>query len=348
MQLDRVIWGNPLSAWLVAGGIALVAFLALVTIRGIVTSRIRALSERTTNQYDDILADVLEATKAFALLAGALLAGSTWLELGDRTTGWLGRAAVLLLIVQAGFWGSATARSVLHRYRREKLDDDPSAAAMVGVFSFVVYLAVWAGVVLLALDNLGFDITALVASLGIGGVAIALALQNVLGDLFASLAIVLDKPFVLGNFIAVGDMVGTVENIGLKTTRVRSLTGEQLVFSNADLLSSRLRNYGRMLERRLVFTVGVTYQTPREQLEAIPGLIKAAVEAQPDTRFDRSHFSGYGDFAINFETVWFTLSPDYTAYMDRQQAIFLAIHEAFEDRGIEFAYPTQTLFLEKA
>jgi small-conductance mechanosensitive channel len=348
MQLDRVIWGNPLSTWLIAAAIALGVLLVLVVIRRIITSRIRSLSERTTNEYDDVLADVLDATKGFALLAGAMLAGSTWLELGDRATGWLGRIAVLLLIVQAGFWGAAAAHSVLHRYRRQKLDNDPSAASMVNVFSFVVYLAVWSGVVLMALDNLGFDITALIASLGIGGVAIALALQNVLGDLFASLAIVLDKPFVLGNFIAVGDLVGTVENIGLKTTRVRSISGEQLVFSNADLLSSRLRNFGRMLERRLVFTLGVTYQTPRDMLERIPTIIKAAIEDQPDTRFDRSHLSGYGDFSINFETVWYTLSSDYTQYMDRQQAIYLAIHKAFEAEGIEFAYPTQTVFLEKS
>ncbi len=348
MALDRIFWGNPLSAWLIAAGLALAVLLALVTIRRILVTRIRRFSDRTANQYDDVLADVLDATKVLALLAGALIAGSTWLDLGERARGLLGGAVVLLLLVQAGFWAGAAANSVLQRYRAQKLEDDPGAATMVGVFSFVVNLAVWSGVALLVLDNLGVDITALVAGLGIGGVAIALALQNVLGDLFASLAIVLDKPFVLGNFIAVGDMVGTVENIGLKTTRVRSISGEQLVFSNADLLSSRLRNFGRMFERRLVFTLGVTYQTPRDQLERIPTMIREAIEAQDDTRFDRSHLSGYGDSAINFETVWYTRSPDYSLFMDRQQAIYLAIHAAFESAGIEFAYPTQTLFLEKA
>jgi small-conductance mechanosensitive channel len=211
----------------------------------------------------------------------------------------------------------------------------------------MVYLVIWAGVVLFALDNLGVDITALVAGLGIGGVAIALALQNVLGDLFASLAIVLDKPFVLGDFVRVDDMVGTVEHVGLKTTRIRALSGEQLVFANNDILGSRLQNFGRMFERRIVFTVGVTYQTPRASLEKIPGIIQDAIEAQDDVRFDRSHLSAYGDFSINFESVWFVLSPDFATYMDRQQAIYFAIHEAFEHAAIEFAYPTQTLFLER-
>lgn len=348
MGLDHVLLGNPLSAWLIALGIATGLLLVLLATRRVLVTRIRRLSEHTSNQYDDVLADVLDGTRVLPLLALALLAGASWLQLADTARGVLLRVLVLLLIAQAGFWAAAGARSVLTRYRRDRLEHDPSAATMVGVLTFVVYLAIWSGVLLLALENVGVDITALVAGLGIGGVAIALALQNVLGDLFASLAIILDKPFVLGDFIAVGDMIGTVENIGLKTTRVRSLSGEQLVFSNADLLSSRVRNFGRMYERRLAFTLGVTYQTPRERLREIPTLIREAVEAQEDTRFDRSHLSGYGASSIDFETVWYVTTPDYALFMDRQQAIFLAIHEAFETAGVEFAYPTQTLFLERA
>ncbi len=173
---------------------------------------------------------------------------------------------------------------------------------------------------LLALDNLGVDVTALVAGLGVGGIAVALAVQSILGDLFASLSIVLDKPFVIGDFIIVGDLLGTVENVGIKTTRVRSLSGEQLIFSNADLLNSRIRNYGRMYERRVVFTVGVTYDTPRHKLE---------------------------DFSLDFETVYYVQDPAYNLYMDIQQAINLELYQRFADEGIEFAYPTQTLFLAK-
>jgi small-conductance mechanosensitive channel len=199
----------------------------------------------------------------------------------------------------------------------------------------------------LALDNLGIEVTALIAGLGIGGIAVALATQNILGDLFASLLIVLDKPFVLGDFIVVGDFVGHVEKIGLKTTRLRSLSGEQLVVSNNDLLQSRLRNFKRMIERRVLFTVGVTYDTPLEKLAAVPGMIREIIESQPDVRFDRSHFKEFGSYSLNFETVYFVLSPEFGRYMDRQQAINLAIYDRFAQNEIKFAYPTQTLFLEQ-
>jgi small-conductance mechanosensitive channel len=199
----------------------------------------------------------------------------------------------------------------------------------------------------LALDNLGVNVTALVAGLGVGGVAVALAVQNILGDLFASLSIVLDKPFVLGDFIIVGELLGAVENIGIKTTRVRSLSGEQLIFSNNDLLNSRIRNFGRMAERRVVFQLGVVYGTPKAKLEQIPAIIRSAIEAQQQTRFDRSHFAGYGDFSLDFENVYYVLDRDYNVYMDIQQAINLEIYGRFAEDGIEFAYPTQTLYLQR-
>jgi len=202
-------------------------------------------------------------------------------------------------------------------------------------------------ILLLALDNFGVNITTLVTGLGIGGIAVALALQSVLGDLFASLSIVLDKPFVIGDFINVDEYMGTVEHIGLKTTRVRSLSGEQLVFSNSDLLKSRIRNYKHMQERRVAFTIGVTYQTPLDRVAAIPSIIRKIIEAQGGVRFDRSHFKTYGDSALVFETVYYVLSSDYNAYMDIQQAINLRVYEEFAAEGIEFAYPTRTLYMKQ-
>jgi small-conductance mechanosensitive channel len=180
----------------------------------------------------------------------------------------------------------------------------------------------------------------------VGGIAVALAAQNILGDLFASLSIVFDKPFVLGDFIIIGDSMGTVEQIGLKTTRIRSLSGEQLIFSNNDLLSSRIRNFKRMQERRVVFSVGVVYQTTKAQLETIPGILREAVEAQDSTRFDRAHFKEFGDFSLNFEVVYHVLTPDFGKYMDVQQAINFVIFERFDELGIEFAYPTQSIHLQ--
>jgi small-conductance mechanosensitive channel len=225
------------------------------------------------------------------------------------------------------------------------MKEDAAAATTIGALRFIAKLVLWTAVLLLALDNLGLDITTLVAGLGVGGIAVALALQSVLGDLFASLSIVLDKPFVIGDFIIVGDFLGTVEHIGLKTTRVRSLSGEQLVFSNGDLLSSRIRNYKRMAERRIVFGFGVVYQTPAEQLEAIPGMVREFIESLEKTRFDRAHFKGFGNFSLDFEVVYYVLVPDYNIYMDIQQQINLALYRRFEQDGIEFAYPTQTLYV---
>jgi small-conductance mechanosensitive channel len=204
---------------------------------------------------------------------------------------------------------------------------------------------VWAAVLLVLLDNLGVNITTLIAGLGVGGIAVALAAQNVLGDLFSSLSIVLDKPFVVGDFIVIGEFMGSVEHVGLKTTRLRSLSGEQVVFSNTDLLNSRIRNYGRMFERRVVSKIGVTYQTPAGKLRRIPTIIRDIVEAQDKVRFDRAHFQTFGDSALTFEFVYYVLTPEYNYYMDVQQSINLALFEQLAAEGVEFAYPTQTVFV---
>jgi len=215
----------------------------------------------------------------------------------------------------------------------------------LSLLSFLGRVVLWALILLLMLDNLGINVTALITSLGIGGIAVALAVQNILGDLFAALSIAIDKPFVIGDFIVVGDALGTVEHVGLKTTRIRSLGGEQIVFSNNDLLTSRIRNYKRMQERRAVFTVGVTYGTPAEKLEQIAPLIREAIEAQDDVRVDRAHFKNLGAFALEFEAAYYVLKPDFSFLMDVQQAINLQLVRSFAQHGIEFAFPTQPLHI---
>jgi len=177
----------------------------------------------------------------------------------------------------------------------------------------------------------------------LAAIAVALALQNVLGDLFASISILLDKPFVVGDAIVVGDFNGTVEQIGIKTTRLKSVNGEQLIMGNADLAHSRIRNFKRLLERRSVFTFGVTYQTPREKLERIPALLQEIIEQTPQARFERAHFAKFGDWALVFEAAYFVQHPDYQSYMDAQQAINFELLRRFEQERIEFAYPTQTV-----
>lgn len=343
--LDRVVLGNTLLHWLAAVTVLVAGFLLLWLAVHIAGRRLTALASRTENRVDDIVADVLSRTKLLFLVITSLFLAVQPLQLPGHAGTVVRSLFIIALLVQTGIWLGVVATSALEQYRRRTAATNPAAATTISAMGFLSRMVIWAVVVLMVLDNLGIDVTALVAGLGIGGVAVALAVQNVLGDLFASLSIILDKPFVIGDFLVIGEYMGSVEHVGLKTTRVRSLSGEQLIFSNSDLLNSRIRNYGRMYERRVVFKVGVTYATPREMLRQIPALIRAAVEAQDNTRFDRSHFMNYGDYALQFETVYYVKSPDYNIYMDIQQAIYLAIHEAFEMRRIEFAYPTQTLFV---
>lgn len=343
--MDQIFYGNPVRAWAVALAVTTAVVVALRLLLTLFATRLRKLAQTTETTWDDIVIHTISRTRLLFLLVVAVQVGSRALELPAQVRSLLGGITILTALVQAGIWATAALKFGLARHREAMLKEDRAAATTMSALGFVGQVLIWSVVLLLSLDNLGIDVTALVAGLGVGGVAVALAVQNILGDLFASLAIVLDKPFVLGDFIIVDDLLGSVEAIGLKTTRIRSLGGEQLVFSNADLLKSRLRNFGRMAERRVVFRVGVTYQTTRDRLEAIPQIIREAIEAQPGTRFDRSHFFEYGDFSLNFETVFHVLSPDYNTYMDIRQAINLRIFEEFGRRGIEFAYPTQTVFL---
>ena len=200
---------------------------------------------------------------------------------------------------------------------------------------------------LLILSNLGFDITTLIASLGIGGVAIALAVQSILSDLFNSLSIYVDKPFTVGDFIIVGDHMGTVQKIGLKTTRIQALQGEEIVISNSELTSSRVRNFKQMQKRRIVFAFGVTYDTSTEKVKKIPEMVKNAIDPLEKAEYDRAHFKNFGDSSLDFEVVYYVLTGDYTEYMDIQQSINLRIMEEFEKEGIEMAFPTRTVHLVK-
>lgn len=346
-MMDRVLLENPVSQWLIALGAGLLAVVVLRGVQAVMRGRIARLAERTGTRWDDHLVQTVSSTRLLFWLVVGVWVGAKFLVLSESAERWVRIIFIVTLLLQAGLWAGALINSALEDYRRRKRQENPEDVTTLGLIGLAARVAIWSVVVLLILDNLGVDITALVAGLGIGGVAVALAVQNILGDLLASLSIVLDKPFVVGDFLVVDDMLGSVEHIGLKTTRLRSLSGEQLIFSNTDLLGSRVRNYGRMYERRVVFTLGVTYQTPRDKLRLIPQIIREAVEAQQNTRFDRAHFSQYGDFSLNFESVYYVLSRDYNQYMDVQQAIYLAIHERFETEGIDFAYPTQTLFLER-
>jgi len=211
----------------------------------------------------------------------------------------------------------------------------------------LIKIAVWVVGVIFLFDNLGFKVTTVVAGLGIGGVAVALAGQAILKDLFSYFAILFDRPFEVGDFIAVGEQMGTVDRIGVKTTRLRSLSGEQLVFSNADLTDSRVQNFKRMERRRVAFHIGVTYETPAKKLKDIPAVVEKVIEDVADADFDRTHFYSFGDFNLIFEVVYYVKGDNYRKYMDIQQQINVGIYEQFAKRKIDFAYPTQTIYLPR-
>lgn len=346
--LQFEFYGNTMWEWAAAVGLAVVVFAALKILQAVGLEQIRKLAGKAHLSRANLLLDTLKKTKFAVLLLISLFIGSHGLTLPENAQTLLRSAAIIALLLQAGFWATSLLNGWLEHYRTAKLAKDPAAVTSMTAVGFIARLGIWAATLLLILDNLGVDITALVAGLGIGGIAVALAAQSILSDLFASLTIVLDRPFMVGDFLNLGpDCMGNVENIGLKTTRLRSLSGEQIIISNSDLLAARVRNYGRMFERRIPVIIGVTYQTPRDKLVKIPDIIRAAIEAQEKTRFDRAHFMRFGDFSLDFEYVYYVKSAAYNDYMDANQAINLYIHEAFEKEGIEFAYPMQSLFVEK-
>jgi small-conductance mechanosensitive channel len=346
--LDWTLYDNAVRTWLWAALVAAVTYVGLRILKALVVRHFSRLVRRTRTDVDDIASDVLRNTRLFFLLFVSLYAGSRVLVLGESAENAVRIVVVVVTVVQAALWGEVIIGSVISRRTREALAQDAAEATTLNALGFITRLVLWSVLLLMGLANLGVEIGPALAGLGVGGIAVALALQNILGDLFASLSIVLDKPFVIGDFVVVGDLAGTVERVGLKTTRVRSLSGEQLVFSNADLLGSRIRNFKRMVERRVAFKVGVTYDTSYEQLTSIPDMIREIVELQEKARFDRSHFQAYADSSLDIETVYYVLDSDYNVYMDVQQAINLAIFRRFEDEGIAFAYPTRTLYLARA
>jgi len=336
--------GNDLVGWLTAIAIAIGTYLALRLVVWSMQRWVSKYTHHTSSNIDDIIVGTLGRTKKSLLTVAAVFAGSLALSLSSLPETILQRVAMLALFAQVGFWATDFIDSWITDYRKRQLESDPGSVTGISAIGFMVKVAVWVVTLLLALDNLGVNITALATGLGIGGIAVALAVQSILGDLFASLSIMIDKPFVIGDYIKVGEFGGNVEQVGLKTTRVRSLLGEQLVFSNTDLLKSRLQNFGRMYERRGSFRIGILYETPRELVAKVPEMIREIVEAQEKTRFDRSHFKEFGDFALIYETVFYMTEPAYALYMDTQQAINEAIMARFETEGIEFAYPTQLLY----
>lgn len=337
---------NSVETWLLAFASGVLCFVGLTWGMKLLGHRLKRRADRTPTWWDDVVAETVLATHPLITsFLGFYLAGVV-LTLPPRLERLLEHGFIIALVLQTGLWGSRAAQCWLsHRSAEERLRGDGASLTNLGIISLICQFTLWLTIILLMLDNLGVNISALVTSLGIGGVAIALALQNILGDLFASLSIALDKPFVAGDFVVVDKEMGTITQVGLKTTRMQSLSGEELVFSNADLLRSRIHNFKRMTERRVLFELGITYGSSSTTLEQAIQIVKSAIDAQALARRDRVHFLRFGDNSLVIEIVYFVLDPDYNRYMDIQQAINLEILRNFTDAGIEFAFPTQTLHI---
>jgi small-conductance mechanosensitive channel len=332
--------GNPVGNWALAGVAFLVTFTILPTVRGFITARRRKWIQagHQLSAAIEIGAILVERTSKLFLLSVALYFAASQLNLPTRIEHALSVVIILTFWFQGGLWAMAVVRYAINR-RARRNGADATLSSSIDIIVFIAGITIWAMAFLLALDNLGVEIKPLLAGLGITGIAVALAVQTVLGDLLASLSIALDKPFVVGDSLQVDNLSGTVEHIGVKSTRIRSVDGEQLIISNADLLKSRIRNNGRMRERRATFGINVGYDTPPETLREVPPFVKGVIEAQKDARFDRCHLLGLGDWALRFEVVYFVTVSDYLTYANAQQAIILAILERFAQIDVKFAFP---------
>ena len=346
----RALWhleflGNPLGAWTLALATFLVTFTVLPLVTGFISARRRRLispGPPGVHFAIDLTALLIERTSRVFLWAVAVWLGSRHLTLAPRLERWLTIALVLLFWMQAALWAMTAVRYAIDVRRQRSSGPDTLLKSSMAVILFAAGIVIWGLALLLALGNLGVKIEPLLAGLGIGGIALALAVQTVLADLLASLSIALDKPFGLGDFLGVDAAQGTVEHIGVKSTRLRSLSGEQIIISNVDLLKARVRNYGRMIERRTVFQLAVDYDTPVATLAAVPRAVREIIEATPDTRFERCHLLSCGERALQFEIVYVLANPAFEHYADAQQRINLRILERFRAMEVNFAASVPT------
>jgi small-conductance mechanosensitive channel len=338
--MDILRWtllGNTLADWLLALGIALSVFVLLSIVKRITFHRVRAWVKRTRTDLDDLVVDLFGRTWYLLLVTISVYVGSLVLKRPGIEAG-LRAVLAILLLAQIAVWGAGAIRYAASRRLQTQSEEDPNAPATINALSFVARLALWIVALILALDNIpGLEMDTLVAGLGITGIAVALSVQTVLRDLFAALAIHLDQPFVPGDFITVGEYWGTVLHTGIKSTRIRSITGERLIFSNTNLLDSRIRNYERMESRRVAFTLAVKLQTPYEKVASIRPLVKAIIESQPQTSYDRVDLQELTASALKFGVVYYVLTADHNVFLDIQHAVNMELLRRFAEEGIEFA-----------
>ena len=338
--------GNTFSNYLSALIAFCIAIVVSLCLKYVVVNRLKALSEHTKISIDDFFVSLLTSMKLPFYIVVSLYIAVQFLVLHPAV-----RKIIDAIFVVGVVYQLITVGLIFLDYSLAKRVNETNGASIEHIkdmIQVIIKVGLWSVGLLFILSYLGINITSLVAGLGIGGIAVALAVQSILGDLFSYFAIYFDKPFVKGDFIITGTEVGVIEKVGVKTTRIRALQGEEIVISNSELTSSRIQNFKKMEQRRIVFSFGVVYETPLEKLQKIPQHVQDAVIAAERTRFDRAHLLAFGDSAYVFEVVYFVLSPDYNEYMDIHQAILFGIIDVFAQENIEFAFPTQTVHLARA
>ena len=343
--LSTEFFGNSVQSYLLAiitavGVYVIFRFFIFLIIKGL-----EKAAKKTKTDLDDAVIQLLSKRRWLVFWLVLISTIQYTLDVSEKTasilSGLFNVFLVLLGIRIINFWIQFGAKKFLH----SKADDTEKIS--IEFLTSVVRIVVWLLGALFLLSSFGYNISSLIAGLGIGGVAVALAVQDVLGDLLSCLSIYIDKPFKVGDTIQVGTQIGTVKKIGLKTTRVTSLQGEEIVFSNHSLTSGEINNFGKLKKRRVVTSLGVTYETPVKKMEQIPAWLEVIIDKVEDVTFDRAHFSAFGDFSKNFELVYFVESKDYVTYMDRLQEINLEIHKKFDKEKVEFAFPSQTIYVQK-
>jgi small-conductance mechanosensitive channel len=344
--LEQVYFGNTILTYLLAFAGFVVGVLIIKVFTSIVLWRLKKWAEKTETTLDDFLVRGIERTIIPLLYFISLYLAIKSLSINEKFERFFDIASVIIFTVFVLRTLSSIVIYLLRVFIRKRGADEQKQKQFRGITT-LISIIIWGMGFVFILDNLGFNVSTVIAGLGIGGIAIALGAQAILGDLFSYFVILFDHPFEIGDFISVADKSGTIEHIGIKTTRVRSLSGEQLIFANTDLTNSRVHNFKRLEKRRVVFKLGVVYQTSAEHLKEIPEFVKNIIMNEPKAQFDRGHFASFGDHSLIFEFVYFILDQEYVQYMETQQKINLRIYEEFEKRGIHFAYPTQTVYVNK-
>ncbi|MFA5676238.1 MAG: mechanosensitive ion channel family protein [Christensenellales bacterium] len=337
---------NTLKSYLMFVLLIAAGMLLLLLIKKLVIRRLRARAKKTKTDIDNVLVNAADKYLLPVLRLGVLYIGTKILNLHETVAQVINIAVIAFVIFFGARLVSAVAVYLFGRsWEKKKGKSDPMT---VKWFAVIIKAVIWGAAALLFLENIGVEITALIAGLGIGGLAVAFAAQTVLEDIFSFVTILFDKPFEIGDYIVVDELMGNVEHIGIKTTRIRSLSGEQLIFSNKDLTGSRVKNFKRMLRRRAVFQIKVAYETSLPCLKEIPVIIERIIKKVEYTEFDRAHFSSFSDSGLVFDVVFYVLSQDYNIYMNARQEINFCIKEEFDRRKIQFAFPAQTIYAQTA